>query len=207
MQHSIRRNHHLLLSAFIIGICLAAVPPQDSQRDVWQQPERIMDTLKITPGMVIGEGGAGEGYFTFHLSTRVGETGRIYANDIDKTSLAKIIARAKRENRSNIITIVGKVDDPLFPLGALDMVVIMNAFHDFDEPVAWMKNVVSSMKLGALLVLIERDPDKMGSGWHHFMTKETVLARMNETSFRLVTIYTFLQRDNIYVFTLPSDRP
>ena len=66
-----------------ISTCTA----QDTYRDSWQQPEMVMDTLGIKSGMIIGEAGAGRGYFTFKLAERVGETGKIYANDISRSSL------------------------------------------------------------------------------------------------------------------------
>jgi predicted methyltransferase len=65
----------------------------DAARDTQLQPERVMDAVGIRPGMVIGEAGAGRGYFTFKLARRVGDTGRIYANDIDESALAHVRER------------------------------------------------------------------------------------------------------------------
>lgn len=169
-------------------------------RDAWQQPEKIMDVVEIKPGMVIGEAGAGRGYFTFYLSERVGSTGKVYANDIDKAALRSIERRCERDSITNITTILGKEADPLFPAGELDMVIMMRAFHHFSDPVTWMKNVQSSMKSGAPLIIIDQDPDKAGEGWNHFMTKAQVLASMQKTDFVLDRIETFLERDNIYIF-------
>ena len=55
----------------------------DKMRDRDLQPERIMDTIKLDKGMIVGEAGAGYGYFTFKMSKRVGSTGIVFANDID----------------------------------------------------------------------------------------------------------------------------
>lgn len=175
---------------------------QNSYRDRYMQPEKIMDVVGIKPGMIIGEAGTGEGYFTFWLSKRIGDTGKIYANDIDKRSLNKITNRCKNENISNIQTVVGDIDDPLFPVDTLDIVIMMMAFHDFTKPVEWMQNVISYMKPEAKLVIIDRDPKKLGGSYGHFLTKEEVLNIMNKTDFELVTIETFLQKDNIYIYTL-----
>ncbi len=103
-------------------------------RDRIHQPEKVMDLAGVEPGMVIGEVGAGEGYFTFKLSGRVGENGKIYANDIVERVLRSVRRRCERDGITNIETIVGEVDDPLFPEVALDRVFIVNAFHDLARP-------------------------------------------------------------------------
>lgn len=190
-------------AAFLISHLIISVScSQNRYRDPWQQPAAIMDSVGIREGMTIGEAGAGTGYFTFHLSRRVGSSGRIYANDIDKGVLEEIREQTERESITNITTILGEVEDPLFPEGRLDMVIMMNAFHDFSEPTAWMKNVIPSMKKGATLVIIDRDPEKTRSGWNHFMTKDQILDAMAKTDFTLIRLFTFLERDNIYVFGL-----
>ncbi|MBE0558708.1 MAG: class I SAM-dependent methyltransferase, partial [Proteobacteria bacterium] len=179
---------------------------QNHTRDSWQRPQAIMDSIGVREGLTIGEAGAGTGYFTFHLAARVGSSGKVFANDIDRGVLEDIDERRERESLTNIETIVGEVDDPLFPKGRLDMVVMMNAFHDFTEPTTWMRNVIPSMKPSATLVIIDRDPDKMQSSWNHFMTKNQILEAMSATDFTIVRILTFLERDNVYVFRL-ADSP
>jgi ubiquinone/menaquinone biosynthesis C-methylase UbiE len=191
-----------LFLAFSVPDVHAQIP----QRDVWQQPVKIMDSLGIRPGMVIGEAGAGTGYFTFHLSKRVGENGTIYANDIDTKALQKIEGRCSDEGVRNIVTVTGAVDDPLFPAGKLDGVVIMMAFHDFEKPVEWMKNVMPALRPGAFLAIIDPDPEKINRDRDHFWTKEKVLATMAKTEFKLVRLFTFLERDNIYLYKLNEMR-
>jgi len=195
-----------LIACLYLALNASEVRAQSSQRDVWQQPEKIMDSLGIGPGMIIGEAGAGTGYFTFHLSKRVGENGKVYANDIDKKALQKIEGRYKDEGVRNIVTVTGTVDDPLFPAGKLDGVVIMMAFHDFEKPVEWMKNVLPALKPGAFLAIIDPDPEKLKRDREHFWKKEKVLATMEKTEFRLVRLFTFLERDNIYLYRLKDNR-
>jgi hypothetical protein len=136
----------------------------------------------------------------------VGKEGKIYANDIDKRALKRLEDRCRREDVQNIVTVLGKVDDPLFPSGELDCVVIMTAFHDFEKPVEWMKNVVPGMKLRAFLAIIDPDPEKIRSNRSHFMAKEKILATMARTDFTLVHLFTFLERDNIYFYRVKGDR-
>jgi ubiquinone/menaquinone biosynthesis C-methylase UbiE len=188
------------LVILLVNFTVATAFAQRSDRDSWQQPEAIMDSLGIGLGMIVGEAGAGDGYFTFHLSARVGEKGKIYANDIDKRALKSLEDRCKREGVRNVTAVIGEVNDPLFPKRELDCVVMMMAFHDFEKPVEWMKNVIPSLKPGAFLAIIDQDPDKTKRDRGHFWTKEKVLTAMEKTEFVLVRLYTFLERDNIYVY-------
>ncbi len=189
----------LVLCLFILfsWVCIA-----QSSRDAQVQPEKLMDTIGVKPGMVVGEAGAGEGYFTFKLSRRVGETGKIYANDIVQRVLNVIDRRCEREGITNITTILGKVEDPLFPKGELDMVFMIAAFHDFEKKVDWLNNVKTCLKPGGTLVIVEMDPDKRGRGYSHLMTKKEILETVEKSDFKLDRIETFLPSHNIYIYKL-----
>jgi ubiquinone/menaquinone biosynthesis C-methylase UbiE len=168
-------------------------------RDSWQQPDRIMDTLGIKAGMIIGEAGAGEGYFTFKLANRVGEQGKIFANDIDEKKLKKIEERCQEENIHNITIILGKTEDPLFPKAELDMAIMVYVFHHLEKPVAFLKNIKASLKPSAPLVIIERDPDKFNDRSGHFLPKKEVIQAIKEANYDLSNMETFLPRDNIFI--------
>lgn len=188
----------LLLSVLVLFSGFVLV--QSNRRDARVQPEKIMDVIGVKPGMVIGEAGAGRGYLTFKLSRRVGETGMIYANDIDRGVLQSINNRSKRENIKNIKTIVGKVEDPLFPVNELDMVVMIRAFHDFEKKVEWLKNTKKYMKPDATLVIIDGHDD------HTQLNKEKVEKMGEEAGYQLVQYETFLTEDYIYVFRIKNFR-
>jgi len=171
----------------------------DKKRDRWQQPEKIMDVIGVKEGMVIGEAGAGKGYFTFKLSSRVGETGKIYANEIDKKKIKHIEDICEEDEIKNIITILGEVDDPLFPDGQMDMIIMVYVFHDLAKPVEFMQNLKPDLKPGAKVVIVDRDPDKHGKEYDHFYKKEKMVRLINESEYQLEKIETFLERDNIFI--------
>jgi len=197
-----RRFRSYSLIALCILVLASGVFLAQSRRDAQVQPEKLMDAIGVKPGMVIGEAGAGEGYFTFKLSRRVGETGRVYANDIVEKVLKVIKDRCEREGITNITTILGKVEDPLFSKGSLDMVFMISAFHDFEKKVEWLNNVKPYLKPGATLVIVESDPDKSGRGSGHLMTKDEILETVKKSIFKLDRIETFLPTHNIYIYKL-----
>jgi ubiquinone/menaquinone biosynthesis C-methylase UbiE len=119
-----------------------------------QPPEKVMDIMGLKPGMVIGEVGAGRGRFTVHLARRVGDSGRIYANDISEDALEFLRFRCDRDDIRNIEIIMGEEEDPLLPENSLDMIFMVWVFHMLEKPVPLMKNMIPSLKPGALLIIL-----------------------------------------------------
>ena len=188
-----------LILSLVGCILLPGFIHAQTQRDRWQQPQRILDSLDIKPGMVVGEAGAGEGYFTFKLSKRIGPSGKIYANDIDSEKLETLKEQMEHDNITNIIPLLGKIEDPCFPDSSLEMVIMVYVIHHLEEPVPFFENLKSDLKASAALVIIERDPDKHGGRNGHFLPKEEVQQILIESNYTIERIMTFLPRDNIYI--------
>jgi ubiquinone/menaquinone biosynthesis C-methylase UbiE len=196
-------QRRITLNILLAGIVLSAsllLPGQTiSTRNRNEQPERVMDAVGLRPGMVVGEVGAGHGYFTFWLARRVGPEGKIYANDISPSALSAIRKRCQDEGITHVETILGEVEDPLFPAGDLDMVFIVNAFHDLAKPDELMDNLLPSLKPGATVVIMDRDPEKFRDPVGHFLTKEEILAKISASQFVLDRMEAFLPQHNLYI--------
>jgi ubiquinone/menaquinone biosynthesis C-methylase UbiE len=169
-------------------------------RDRRMPPERIMDAIGLKPGMVIGEAGAGTGYFTFKMIDRIGEAGAIYANDILPGD--EIEHRCRREGIKNIHTVLGEVDDPLFPRNDLEMVAVIVCFHDFTEPVRWLQNLKKYIRPDATVAIVDNDPAKTGST--HSSPRERFIGYFNQAGYDLVEGVDdgFLEEHMILVFRL-----
>jgi ubiquinone/menaquinone biosynthesis C-methylase UbiE len=136
--------------------------------------ERAMDAVGVAPGMILGEAGAGDGYFTLPMARRVGPEGAVYANDISRRALNSLGSNAKREQLSNIHPVEGTVDDPRFPRQDLELVVVVHAFHDFSRPVDWLVNAKKYLRPGGAVAIIDVDPSQ-GQHDSHFLTRERIL--------------------------------
>jgi ubiquinone/menaquinone biosynthesis C-methylase UbiE len=187
----------LIISIFFFHSCVIS---SQSDRETWQPPEQIMDSVGVKPGMIIGEVGAGRGYFTFPLAKRVGEKGKVYANDISTSSLDEIKARLTRENIKNIIPVLGETEDPLFPQKNHDMIIMVYVLHMLEKPVELMENLKKYMTPETQLVIIERNSDTDRAHYPSFMSKKQVLEMIDKSNYKLVRIMTFLSRDNIYIY-------
>jgi len=175
------------------------VPPGEARWNAYQPPEQVMDAIGVKAGMVVAEVGAGQGRYVVHMAARVGETGKVYANDIDETKLEFLETRCEHHNINNVETILGEVDDPLLPEGELDLVYLINTYHDLDEPVAIMRNIIPSLKPDGVLVVIEQDTEKSTST-HHAIDQQELFDQAEEAGYELVRVETFLERDNINIF-------
>lgn len=183
--------------------CTGQEKDPDSWEDYqnWRQPpEKVMKAIGIRPGMVIGEIGAGRGRYAVRLAARVGKTGKIYANDILKSKLDYLEFRCKRDNISNITTILGELTDSRFPKGDLDMIFIINTYHHIDNQVALLKNAVPALKPGGTLVIVECDPKKGPNMGSHSTPKDVLIKEVSTAGLELVRIETVLSQDNIYIF-------
>jgi len=192
----------MLLPAFLLlaALNLGAEFWDWESRDTWQKPGKVLEVVGVKPGMVIGEPGAGKGYFTFKLARKVGPTGKIYANDIIKKYLDSIKKKTRKEGLTNIVTVKGKVTDPLFPRGQLDMVFMCYVLHHLTQPVAFLKNLRPGLKPNAPVVILEQDPGKTNSTTGHFWKQEKILETVKAAGYKLDRIETFLPRDNIYIY-------
>ena len=202
---SIILSFALLLSISSMGP--AAVPqeadrltePREQLANTIQPPSAVMDIIGIKPGLIIGEVGAGRGRVTVHLAARVGEKGKIYANDINAASLDYLKDRCRRQGITNVETILSLVDDARFPANSLDLVFMAWVFHHVDAPVPLLKSLLPSLKPWGSVVMVEPNSvNTEGSG--RVLTKELVGREAKEAGFELVQMLEGrLKEDNIFV--------
>lgn len=124
-------------------------------RDAWNRPDEVMDALGVRAGSVIADVGCGRGYFTFKSAARVGREGKVFAVDLREDELAGIRERAQRDGLPQIETIQGSENDPHLPAAVLDVVLVMNSYHEFGEHAAILAAFYRALKPGGLLALID----------------------------------------------------
>jgi len=163
-----------------------------------QPVQKVIETIGVKPGMVIGEVGAGTGRVTVWLAVVVGAAGKIYANDIDARALDRLQKRCQREGLTNVTTILGAVEDPRFPRGALDIAFMTNTYHHLEKPVELVRNLLPALKENGILAIVERDKDR-SIYKDEATTQKDFIAQMDQAGFEVITIDTSMQEDNIYI--------
>ncbi len=134
-------------------------------RDAWQQPELIMDLLRIADGATVADVGAGGGWFTVRLARRVGPNGLVYAEDIQPQMLESINRRVQREGLANVRTIRGTPTDPHLP-SPVDAVLIVDVYAEVavEDRVELLGNLVLPLKPGGRVGIVDYKLDGGGPG-------------------------------------------
>jgi ubiquinone/menaquinone biosynthesis C-methylase UbiE len=132
-------------------------------RDAYQRPDQIMDALQIAEGSVVADLGAGGGWFTVRLARRVGPNGRVFAEDVQFQMISVIERRVQREQLRNVITVLGTAVDAKLP-APIDAGLMVDAYAEFEQPVALLQNIARSLKPKGLLGIVNYKKDGGGPG-------------------------------------------
>jgi len=204
-----RRVITLAAMAVLVSVPRCILEAQDTSRlteaneerfNALQPPNEVMDIVGIRPGFIIGEVGSGRGRVTVHLAARVGEMGKIYANDINASYLDYLKARCRRSGISNVETILGLPDDARFPKNSLDLVFMAWVFHHVDKPAPLLKSLIPSLKPWGAVVMVEPTPSEHREESARMLTRELVGREAEEAGLELETmIEGRLKEDNIFI--------
>lgn len=132
------------------------------QREQEEQPVKLLAALKLKPGMAVADIGAGSGYYTLRLADAVGPQGKVYAVDIQPEMLDLIQAKAKAKKVTNVVSALGTEQDPKLPDGAVDLIVLVDVYHEFSHPFEMVTAMTKALKPGGRLVFVEfrlEDPE------------------------------------------------
>ena len=175
------------------------VEPSETWMNNQHQPEKLMDATGLKEGMTIADIGAGRGRMTVWFADRVGEKGKVYANDIDRGDLDYLERRCRSNNISNVTAVTGKVENPLLPDNEVDIAFMVSVYHHLEKPVEMMRNTIPCLKKDGVLVIVERDPVKTGQTGKESTSLEKLKSEAEKAGFKIVKVNSeLLERDNIY---------
>jgi len=125
------------------------------EREEEERTSLVLPALRLRPGDQVADVGAGSGYFTWRMARAVGPGGRVYANDIQPEMLAILSTNVAAQGVTNVVPVLGSVTDPRLPTNALDLVLLVDVYHELDHPYEMMRAMAGSLKPGGRLVLVE----------------------------------------------------
>ncbi len=174
-----------------------------SEREHEEEPDKALDALGPLTGFTVADVGAGSGYFTVRLASRVGPKGRVYANDLQPEMLKMLSARLARERVANVTLVHGAVDDPKLPASSLDLVLLVDVYHEFSEPQKMLRGLRAALKPDGRLVLLEyrkEDPD-VPIRFEHKMSVAEARAELQAEGLTLSKVDGRLPRQHILIFS------
>lgn len=172
------------------------------EREAEEAPDTALAAIGIARGATVADVGAGVGYFTWRLAERVGTSGKVYANDIQPFMLEELRKNMAARHLTNVETVLGAQDDPKLPAGRMDLVLLVDVYHEFSQPEKMLRGIRRSLKLEGRLVLLEyrkEDPD-IPIRPEHKMSVAEVQAEIEPEGFRFEKNLTVLPRQHILIF-------
>lgn len=172
-------------------------------RNEWQQPERVIQSLQIKPGNHVADLGSGGGYFTFPLAKAVGPSGKVYAVDIDRDMTDLVAKQAKEKNVNNIEVILAKPDDPLLPVAGIDLIFTVDTYHHIGDRVSYLAALRKYLRPNGRVAIIDFDRRAWLEGLlRHYTPSEFIKREMDSAGYMLQREFDFLDRQSFLIFAL-----
>jgi protein-L-isoaspartate O-methyltransferase len=173
------------------------------EREEEERTDLLVEALALKPGEKVADIGAGSGYFSWRMARKVGDTGTVYAVEIQQEMLDILMANMKRRRVGDIVQpVLGTVQDPKLPEGAVDTILLVDVYHEFDYPYEMTRAMIGALKPGGRLVLVEyrgEDPEVPIKPLHK-MTVAQVRKEMSVHPLEFVQTIDRLPRQHIIIF-------
>ncbi|MBI4484873.1 MAG: methyltransferase domain-containing protein [Acidobacteria bacterium] len=124
--------------------------------------DETVERLKLKPGDVVADIGAGSGIFEGSLAKAVAPGGKVFAVDIDQGLLDAIEKRTQEFKLTNVQTVLGKFTDPSLPTHEVDLAFINDTLHHIENRAEYLKNLAGYMKPSGRIAVIDYIPGKGG---------------------------------------------
>jgi ubiquinone/menaquinone biosynthesis C-methylase UbiE len=122
----------------------------------------VVAALKLKPGMLVADIGAGAGVFSLPLARAVRPGGKLYAVEVDEKLLEHVVELGTEQGVTNVEPVLGDYDDPLLPPG-VDLAFIHDVLHHIEKRDVYLKNLAGYLKPGGRIAIVDFKP---GAGGH-----------------------------------------
>jgi len=178
------------------------------EREKEEETSKLLPALKIKEGDVVADIGAGSGYYTLRLARLVGPKGKVLAPDLQPEMLKIIRAKMKAQKLANIEPILCTATDPKLPAGGVDLILLVDVYHEFSHPYEVTLELVKALKPKGRIVFVEfrlEDPN-VPIKLVHKMTQKQVLKEMAPHPLRHVATLDFLPWQHVIIFEKNAKR-
>jgi ubiquinone/menaquinone biosynthesis C-methylase UbiE len=169
-----------------------------------EDPDRMLSALDIKKGSVVADIGAGVGYHVWRLAEIVGPTGKVIGEDIQDPMIRLLKKNIDDRKLKNVEIVLGTPTDPKLPAKALDLVLMVDVYHEFSEPAMMMKHIQNALKPDGRVVLVEfrKEDPRVPIQPLHKMSVEEVRSELEPLGFKFQRAIEFLPWQHILIFTV-----
>lgn len=171
------------LLSWLVAVSCGAIAGDDDWPD---EADRLMQELALTPGMTVGEIGAGRGDLTIEMARRLGPRGRVFSTEIDAARLADIRRAAKDASLDNISVITAGERDANLPDACCDAIYMREVFHHFADPTHTTASLRRALKPGGLLAVIDYPQRGSPGSTCHCIDKAELIRLVTAQGFEVV---------------------
>jgi ubiquinone/menaquinone biosynthesis C-methylase UbiE len=178
-----------------------------NEREREERCSLMMAQLGIKPGMSVCDMGCGNGFYTLQMAKMTGKDGQVYAVDIQPEMLGFLNERAFHAGIDNITPILGIGWDPRLPRGEVDLMLLVDVYHEFSHPEPMLAAIHRSLAPGGMIVLVEfrAEDSKVPIKPEHKMTKKQIIKEMTPNGFKLVKEFNRLPWQHMMWFGRSDD--
>ena len=164
-------------------------------RDARQKPKELIEALDLKPGMTVADVGTGAGYMLPYLSAAVGPSGKVYAEDIFPDLLDQ--AKKHAAKLGNVEYVLGDTASAKLPKGSIDVALVLDAYHHFDQPESMIRSLREALKPGGRIVIVEyhKNEKSMPNGRalkHIRLTRDEFVREIEGFGLKAVSVKEFL---------------
>jgi ubiquinone/menaquinone biosynthesis C-methylase UbiE len=178
-------------------------------RDREEDCNTLLAALKLKPGDTVCDLGCGNGFYSVKIAKLVGEKGRVIGVDIQREMLGLLKDRATEEKVRNIEPVLGTVVDPKLPAASVDLVLLVDVYHEFSHPEQMLAAIRKSLKPTGRVALAEfraEDPNVPIKPLHK-MSKAQIMKEFPPNGFKLVEEFDKLPWQHLMFFQRDDARP
>ncbi|MCK5175617.1 MAG: class I SAM-dependent methyltransferase, partial [Planctomycetes bacterium] len=172
-------------------------PRESKERRNANQKERaksiraIVSHLGVGKGSVIADIGAGSGKDTWVFAEIVGETGKVFAEEISEDKVESLKDAADTKGFGQVRAVLGSSDDPCLPRDSVDLVYMNRVYHHFARPREMLRGIWRSLRPGGYLVIVDQRrgtlqdwvPRQLREEKHFWIAETTVVREAREEGF------------------------
>ena len=173
------------------------------ERETEENVEGALNAIGLKPGMTVAEVGAGTGYVALRMAKRVGLGGKVYANDVQPEMLNLLRRNAAQAGIKNVETVLGSEVDPKLPAGQIDLIILVDVYHEFSQPQKMLQGIRAALKPDGRLTQLEyrKEDPAVPILPDHKMSVAEAKAEVEAEGFKLEEVLESLPRQHILIYT------